>query len=213
MSAKDNMNLDVDGWLQLYEDDYWLFDKLILGRKLGYECGPAGMDVPRPATYCVRPVMNMFGMGIAARFEYLEKETNHLHPGEFWCEVFEGNHVSVDYLNQEPVLTVVGQRKADDPMYKWTKWTRIGDYIPFPDVLKSLRGTYPKVNCEFIGGNLIEVHLRHNPDFVYGNTVAIPVWDEESARDTEHYRFVESRDFKRIGFLIDKHCDCCTIGC
>jgi len=198
------MNLDVEGWLQLHKEDYWLFDKLILSRKLGYECGPAGMNVPRPATYCVRPVMNMFGMGVSARLEFIEKETNHLHPGEFWCEVFHGDHVSVDYLDRVPFLTVMGQRETGEPMYKWSKWTKVEHHIPFPTVLTSLHGYYPKVNCEFIGGNLIEVHLRHNPDFVYGNRVAIPVWDEDYAHDTEHYRFVESRDFKRIGFLIDK---------
>lgn len=198
------MNLDVDGWLQLHENDYWLFDKLILSRKLGYTCGPAGMDVPKTDLYCVRPIMNMYGMGVSARFEKLTKSTNHLHPGEFWCEAFYGKHISVDYQDQEPVLTVIGERDVMTTIYKWSKWTKIDHCIPFPNVLTTLHGRYPKINCEFIDGKLIEVHLRHNPDFAYGNTVAIPVWDEEHAHDTDEYQFIESRDFKRVGFLIDK---------
>jgi len=77
------------------------------------------MPVPTPGVYMVRPIMNMYGMSLNARFESLSGSTHHLHPGEFWCEKFEGDHVSVDYLNQKPVLTVKGERNSENPVYRW----------------------------------------------------------------------------------------------
>lgn len=195
---------DVEGWQIAHPDDSWVYDKLIVSKKLKYVCGPSGMDVPKPDVYCVRPITNMHGMGLSAKFEHLDKNTDHLHPGEFWCETFYGKHISVDYLDTKPVLTVIGERDTMSPIYKWDKWTKIDHCIDYPAILKNLKGSYPKVNCEFIDGHLIEIHFRHNPDFVYGNTVAIPVWDEKDAYDTDNYVFVKNPDYKRLGFLIDK---------
>lgn len=196
------MTLDVAGWQTLHPADYWLYDKLILSRKLGYVCGPSGMDVPQSDIYCVRPIMNMHGMGINARFEHLNKDTNHLHPGEFWCEMFYGEHISVDYLNKTPILTVRGEREVSAPVYQWKRWTKIKHCFDYPEILNELQGDYPMVNCEFIAGHLIEVHLRHNPDFNYKNKEAIPVWDEKDAHDRNGYTFIRDPDYKRIGFLI-----------
>ena len=194
--------IDVIGWVGVDPEDSWVFDKLILARKLGYVCGPAGMPVPRGNHYIIRPIMNMHGMGRMARIEFLSDFTHHLHPGEFWCELFEGDHISVDYLNEEPVLTVLGERDDGDPLYKWEKWTKVEHRVEFPKILKALKGTYEKVNCEFVGGRLIEVHFRHNPDFRFGNTEAIPVWDYADMKEREGYRFVTDPDYKRIGFFI-----------
>ena len=33
-------------WKKVDPDDIWVMDKLILSRKLGYNCGPVGQDVP-----------------------------------------------------------------------------------------------------------------------------------------------------------------------
>ena len=33
-------------WRSPKSDDLWALDKLILSKKLGYKCGPAGIDVP-----------------------------------------------------------------------------------------------------------------------------------------------------------------------
>ena len=43
------------------------FNKLWLAEQLGYVCGPAGVDVPKPGVYVVRPIMNLDGMGAGAR--------------------------------------------------------------------------------------------------------------------------------------------------
>lgn len=202
LNQEHNTPVDVYGWLETDPDDLWIFDKLILSRQLDYVCGPAGMPVPEPDFYVIRPITNMHGMGVKARVEFISDYTHHLHPGEFWCERFEGDHISVDYLSGEPILTVLGERNEDEPFYKWKKWTKIDHCIEFPAILSTLKGTYAKINCEFIGGNLIEVHFRHNPDFRFGNTEAIPVWDYVDMHDHDGYTFVEDPDYKRIGFLI-----------
>jgi hypothetical protein len=112
--------------------------------------------------------------------EWIYKSTDSFHPSEFWCEIFEGKHLSVDFQNKESKLVVLGERDEDAPLYKWSKWTKIDYEVEFPEILNDLKGNYEWINCEFVGNKLIEVHFRRNPNFRYGNNVAIPVWDDEN---------------------------------
>jgi len=68
--------------------------------------------------------------------------------------------------------------------------------------LNKLKGEYEWINCEFIGSRLIEVHFRQNPDFRYGNSVAIPVWNDSHPMDSEDYQFIDDQDYFRRGFWI-----------
>ena len=188
-----------DEWNHIHSQDLWVYNKLFLSRVLGYTCGPVGTTVPQPDFYIVRPMMNLLGMGRFARKEWIEKYTDTFHPGEFWCEIFEGEHLSVDFYRQKAELVVLGTRDAGEPYYKWKKWEKIDRNFDFPEILKNLKGDYDWINCEFIGNKLIEVHFRQNPDFRYGNSVAIPVWDDEKS-DT--MTFVEDSDYLRRGFYI-----------
>jgi len=199
-------NLTVsDEWSFIHSKDLWVYNKLFLSQVLGYTCGPAGLQVPNPGFYIVRPSINFMGMGRFTRLEYLEKDTEHLHPSEFWCEVFEGEHLSIDYQYQKPKLIVKGERKEYDLFHKWSKWYKVERNIKFPKVLKQLVGKYEWINCEFIGDKLIEVHFRRNPDFRYGNSIAIPVWDHEEFidEDLSKYKYIKDKDYHRLGFWID----------
>lgn len=196
------MITDDQCWLEAHTDDLWIFNKLHLSRVLGYNCGPAGLAVPKPDFYCVRPCMNIMGMGIKSRIEWIDNDTSHLHPGEFWCEVFNGEHLSVDYKYDVPVLVVSGERDPDDPLYKWKSWKKINKNIEFPEVLKKLKGKYSCINCEFIDQKLIEVHFRENSDFRFGNSEAIPVWNDQEVVDMPGYIFVQDADYERRGFYI-----------
>lgn len=187
-------------WRELDVDDLWIYDKLILARKLNYVCGPVGNDVPKPDNYIVRPCVNFMGMGYGAKIRWIEDDTDHLPKGYFWCEVFEGRHLSVDYVDGEQVLCVEGFRNPDDPLYKWKKWEQVNDTVPYPSILK----VFPRVNCEFIDGNLIEVHLRHNPDFRHESDVVIPVWEGEDTTPPKGMKFVKDDEHKRLGFFIKK---------
>ena len=191
-----------DEWNRIHSHDLWVYNKLILSRVLGYTCGPVGTTVPRPDFYLVRPSMNLLGMGRFARKEYICKYTDHYHPSEFWCEVFEGDHISIDYQNKEQKLSVIGIRDDDSPLYKWDMWKKVDIKIEYPKVLEELKGDYEWVNCEFIGNKLIEVHFRRNPDFRYGNTIAIPVWKGQTMKIEEKYEYIEDPDYLRDGFWI-----------
>jgi hypothetical protein len=189
-------------WNLIHFHDLWVYNKLFLSRILGYNCGPAGVPVPKSDFYIIRPSFNILGMGRFARIEWIEKNTEHLHPSEFWCEVFKGRHISVDFHEKETKLVVVGTKGDDDALYKWKKWEKIDQKVEFPPILNNLKGNYEWINCEFIGNCLIEVHFRQNPDFRYGNSVAIPIWDKKNVKNQENYQFIEDIDYKRVGFLI-----------
>ena len=191
---------DSDVWPQVDPNYLWIFDKLILARKLGYVCGPAGVNVPQPDNYIVRPITNIEGMGRGAEVVWLEDDTSHLTPGMFWCEVFTGQHLSIDYVNQNQVLCVLGVREPGAPLYKWERWVKVDNKIPFPDLLKDL--PYENINVETIDGNIIEVHLRLNPDFDNDYAAIFPVWEGESTVPPPGYKFKDDRDYKRLGFFV-----------
>ena len=190
-------------WVSISPKDLWIYNKLQLSQVCGYTCGPAGLPVPSPGFYIVRPSMNFMGMGRCARKEYLTDSTEHLHPGEFWCEIFEGDHVSVDYHWGECALVVYG-RKSAETYYQWDMWERKDEKIPLLDILDEFKDRYEWINIEMIGGKLIEVHFRANADFRFGNSIAIPVWDEVPDVIPDGYRYIEDEDFYRKGFLIDE---------
>jgi hypothetical protein len=191
-----------DEWNNIHHDDLWIYNKLFLSRVLGYTCGPPGTTVPKSDFYIIRPSFNLLGMGRFARIEFVYKSTDQFHPAEFWCEIFDGEHLSVDFRNGQSELVVKGEKDNDDPLYKWKKWEKINQKIEFPSVLLKLKGNYEWINCEFIDNKLIEVHFRQNPDFRYNNTIAIPVWNDEKPEDVKDYTFIEDKDYYRSGFYI-----------
>ena len=191
-----------DEWNHIHSEDLWVYNKLFLSRRLGYTCGPSGTTVPKPDFYIVRPSFNLLGMSRFARVEWIEKTTDDFHPSEFWCELFEGEHLSVDFHNEKQELVVLGTRDEKNPIYKWSKWEKIDKKVEFPDILRNLKKNYEWINCEFIDGKLIEVQFRRNPNFRYNNTIAIPVWNEKSEKNYQGYKFVEDKDYKRVGFWV-----------
>jgi hypothetical protein len=191
---------DEDVWPTIDPDDLWIYDKLILSRKLGYICGPVGTPVPQPGQYIVRPVTNLLGMGRGARIIHIENDTDHLTPSHFWCEVFTGRHLTVDYVAGEQTLCVEGFRSSRK-LYKWDRWEVVDDRVPLPSILTPLV-KYGTINCEFIGGNLIEAHLRGNPDFHDGEQEIHVVWEGEDTTPPPGMTFVESSEYKRLGFFV-----------
>ena len=196
--------LEDVAWEKADPNDLWIFDKLIVSRKLGYICGPVGVDVPKPDSYIVRPCVNILGMSRGAEFVYLEKDTMHLPAGYFWCERFNGRHISVDYLDGQQILAVEGFKEDLSRLYRFSKWQKVDDTVPLPSIFYSLTKKYRYINIEFIDGNPIEIHLRHNPDFVHGNSVAYPVWnDNPIMMDMQGLKYIEAPDYLRKGFWID----------
>lgn len=188
---------DEVAWTKAPLTDLWLYDKLIVSRRLGYCCGPSCVPVPQPNNYIVRPITNMHGMGINASIQHIDSSTDHLPAGYFWSEIFSGLHISVDYHYGVQCLAVEGHRTSAE-LWRFDRWCVVEQQyaLPFEELAK-----YPYSNVEFIGGRVIEVHLRQNPDFSYNNTVAVPVWDDETIDLTR--KFVVAKDYRRKGFYVN----------
>ena len=191
-----------DEWNSIHPEDLWVYNKLFLNQRLRHLCGPTGVPVPYSGYYIVRPSINLLGMGRFSRIEWIDNETEHLHPAEFWCEIFEGEHLSIDFHWEQQDLTVLGTKNQEDPIHQWRKWEKVERNVDFPDVLKNLNKNYEWINCEFIGGHLIEVQFRRNPNFRYNNSVAIPVWEEKIKENFDEYRFIEDKSYERKGFWV-----------
>jgi len=189
-------------WQTIDPDHIWVLDKLILSRKLRYNCGPVGLDVPHPGLYIVRPCVNMLGLGLGTQKLWLEKDTCDLPVGHFWCEWFDGFHHSADYYNSKQLLCVQGN-KPEDTFIKWKEWIRTNKRFNFPEILNTLVEFHPWINCEFIGDKLIEVHLRRNEDFDGNINHFIPVWEGEDTTAPTGYTYRNYPDVHgRIGAFV-----------
>lgn len=195
---------EMKAWNECDSKDLWIFDKLIVAKKAGHLCGPRGIPVPKPGEYFVKPVTNIEGMGEKARVEYLEEDTCHLHPGEFWCEIFTGDHISIDYQGYRPILSVIGTKHEGHPYSRFSYWEKTKKVHPIPHFLGLIPFKYKTINCEFIDGKLIEIHLRGNPDFSHGNKSMIPVWKDEQDPKPEGYTFIsdDGEEVERLGIWI-----------
>ncbi len=197
-------SIDGIAWDETYDEDLWVFDKFILSRRLGYICGAKGTSVPSPDYYVVRPCINFMGMGASAEITYIEEETDHLlKDGFFWCEVFKGRHLSVDFYNGKQDLCVEGFKKDENNLTKWSRWEKTKDIIEYPSILKKLKRDYEWINIEYIGGKIIEIHLRNNPDFKgHKSHYVIPVWKDENIKPPKDCIFLSRPDADRLGFYI-----------
>lgn len=182
---------DADVFDSISADDLWCVDKLILAKKLGYRCGPAGI-APIPGKYVVRPIINLKMMSIGATIQYLDSDT--IPDGYFWCEVFAGRHLSFDYHWGKQTLAVEGFRNDPSRLDRFSRWTKIDEDFKLPEVLQAVADRYPWFNVEVIGDRVIEVHFRYNDDFANHTATTIePVWRDE---------FYCSPAGDRLGFIL-----------
>ena len=189
-------------WKNPKADDLWALDKLILSKKLGYNCGPAGIEVPKEGDYIVRPVLNVFGLGMGAKKMHLKKDTAHLPIGTFWCEWFEGRHFTVDYDKGKQVRCVEGFKK-ESTLQRWDKWIRVDEDCPLHPLIKKHFANKPRLNVEYIGGKVIEMHFRHNVDFEGDRQEYLPVWKGQATKAPEGYKYIKHPDIHgRIGAFV-----------
>jgi len=182
---------DIDVFNSIADDDLWCVDKLILSKKLGYTCGPAGIP-PVPGNYVVRPIMNLKSLGVGATIQYLDSDS--IPDGYFWCELFTGRHLSFDYHWGKQTLAVEGFRTDPFRLDRFSHWTRVADTYMLPDVLQTIADRYEWLNVEVIDNRVIEVHFRYNDDFANhtANTI-VPIWRDE---------FYPSPAGDRLGFVL-----------
>ena len=198
----------LEEYLTIKPEDLWVYNKLQVAALVGHTCGPIGAPVPFPGWYIIKPIVTFVGMGKNARKIWLtpnDDTERYGIPGEMWCEYFFGPHLTIDFYKNDQNLVVLGKKAKNERSIeesKWKSWHKIDLPAKLPQFLKEIHKKYGTINIETIGGNLIEVHIRENPDFVWGNEVAIPVWEGEIISPPEGYRYVESPDYDRLGFYI-----------
>jgi len=183
---------DVDVFDSIALDDLWCIDKLILSKKLGYVCAPAGIPPPVPGMYVVRPIVNLKSMCVGTTIQYLDSDS--IPDGYFWCEIFTGRHLSFDYNWGKQTLGVEGFRSDQSRLDRFSHWKRVDDKFVLPDVLQAIANKYEWFNIEVIGTKVIEVHFRYNDDFQNHNaTTIVPVWNDQ---------FYASPAGDRLGFML-----------
>jgi hypothetical protein len=195
---------DKDVWAQCPVDYLWIYDKLILARKLGYLAAPAGIAVPQEGGYIVRPITNLRMMSRGASRVWLTPADTDLVPdGSFWCECFEGRHTSVDFHHGLQKLAVEGFRNNANRLDRFCRWEKITDLYQFPPVLGNLWKLTPWINVEYVAGKIIEVHLRWNDDFSNHNCdVIYPVWRDEPMEQPPNTTWYASPGGDRLGFWV-----------
>jgi hypothetical protein len=193
---------DADVWRQCPHEYLWIYDKLIVARKQGFSAGPAGIPVPKPAQYIVRPITNIRMMSRGASKQWLTPDDTDLVPdGYFWSECFEGRHTSVDFHYGIQHLAVEGFRDDPDRLDRFSKWQKIDDQYKFPEMLGELCSLTPWINIECIDGKVIEIHLRWNDDFCNHNSEIIyPVWQDTPMAQPPGTTWYSSPAGDRLGF-------------
>ena len=186
-----NCEFDCDAYLK-YPAQRWVYNKLTLSERLGYNTGPAGISVPHAGDYIVRPIINLSGMGVGAqRMQLVTDDWTSVPPGYFWCECFHGLHTTIDYewtseghLILTPVFAANGYRTSEE-LYRFSAWKKIvpPEFV-LPEWINEFRDV-PRINIEFINDKIIEIHLRSGVDFPPGATEIIPRWSDMCDADCE----------------------------
>jgi hypothetical protein len=183
---------DVDVWEFIEPDDLWIYDKLILARKLEYYCGPAGTLPKKSGEYIVRPCVNFMMMGHGAKV--VSGLEFNIPVGYFWCERFYGRHLSFDFYKGEQVLAVEGFRNDPNRLDRFSKWQKCEDELTLPEILVTIANKYEWLNVKCIGDKIIEVHLRYNDDFEgHSAKTIVPIWKDN---------FYKSECGDRVGFIL-----------
>ena len=222
---------DYQAW-DKYPKYRWVFNKLDIALRLGYQAGPACVPLPAIQSHfkaVVRPIYNLYGMGIGARVFTFTPEidndfiVNHgcIPPGYFWCEYFKGIHYSIDYRSTtspagslfrwEPFHAMMGKNTEKD-LTRFNSWTSIEPpKMLLPDFINKIMDV-DHLNIECIDDKIIEIHLRTGNDILHDmplGTKAIPIWSDEKndkkELEKEGYKFKSNLHPNSFNYGADGH--------
>lgn len=193
---------DLEAILAYPKDAHW-YDKLMLSQKLGYVCGTK--TIPASGVWVVRPITNLIGMGRGAVIREFKKGEI-IAPECFYCEVFIGKHITIDYIRKQGMwyqdATFQGVNSHNN-LVQFIRWTRVQFDYPIPLILASVEAEH--INIELIGDKLIEVHLRPNPDPVMYDEFW-PIWSHDQKPPFDNYQRIDDLDDEtemgRLGFFV-----------
>jgi len=135
----------------------WIFNKLELAIRLNILAGPCGTRAPR-GELCVRPIMNMQGMGMGGFFRVThEGGLTQNRPGYFWTPWLEGEQGFIYYVKDKCWYNNVCELDDDGR-------ATIEEIDPklAPSLPRKLRGISRYMMLQTIGGVVIEVSPRHS---------------------------------------------------
>lgn len=186
------------------QDRHW-YNKLHLSRELGYRCGVD--SIPFTGRWIVRPITNLQGMGKDATIGNFEKGTL-IDPGMFFCEVFDGRHITIDYVWERGKWyqshTFEGFNTPEN-LVQFRRWMEVDYNYPMPRFLRDVEANH--INIEVKGDRIIEVHLRPNPDPVMYDDFW-PIWSEDQKPPFDNYVRIPDIDdtglMGRLGFYVPK---------
>jgi len=193
---------DFEAFIKYPKDSHW-YNKLHLSSQLGYRCGTD--RIPESGKWIVRPITNLKGMGRQAVIDFF-KENTPIEPGMFYCEVFEGSHITIDYIRQNNVWrqhhTFEGFNTPEDLIH-FSRWKKVEYKYQLPYFLQNVEADH--INIEIIGNRMIEVHLRPNPDPVMYDDFW-PIWSENQKPPFNNYVRIPDKDNEtemgRLGFFV-----------
>ena len=228
------MDEDFQTWSAYHRDPdkRWVFNKLEVALRQNLHAGPAGTAPEVDGAYVVRPVYNVYGMGISARkVEYSiaqrDEYTNHSHvpPGHFWCQWLPGPQYTADYVREggEWCLASVLSGYHQDEQESLTRFDYWLKHQPasLPDIPNdpselSLRlplDDIDKLNVEIRSGKVIEAHFRlgNDPfdDLPEGTTI-YPLWDDDEVPPDSEFRANLFSDVER--YSADGHLESVRVG-
>tara|TARA_B100000780_G_C21098001_1_gene442928 strand:- start:1176 stop:1868 length:693 start_codon:yes stop_codon:yes gene_type:complete len=208
---------DWEAW-GAFPQHRWLFNKLELSSKLKYDCGPACFPISNANTYIIRPIYNLYGMGIGAHKKFLDpkihgeemKYHKHIPPGYFWCEYFEGTHYSLDFIREgnrwTPFSSMIGRQDTEQSLSRFVEWEVITPSFFTVDLPKWIENiqTEKYLNIETKGKKILEIHLRSGNDVAWNfkpGTKIIPVWKGVDYKEYKHLPFIEN--FHKESFIYE----------
>lgn len=207
---------DIEAYENCPPEYRWAFNKLEVCNRMGYYANPSEIPVSKTALYCVKPIINLNGMGKGSTQVLLQSGESYDKPGYFYMDWFNGKHLSVDYNNKGEVLSVYEGIQHDvSKLWKWDMWIRRSETIApaFPKELEELFDVSDYFNIEWIDGKLIEIHLRQTDAVERLFDIYIPQFQDGTVGKNfelseKGYIFIAAEDTasekRRIGFWTKK---------
>jgi hypothetical protein len=196
---------DIEAFIKYTKDAHW-YNKVHLSRELGYKCGVD--KIPESGKWIVRPITNLKGMGRQAVIDYF-KEGTPIEPGMFYCEVFEGPHITIDYIrehgNWSQHHTFEGFNTPEN-LTQFSRWKKVDYTYKLQPFLQNVEADH--INIEVKGDKIIEAHLRPNPDPVMYDDFW-PIWSESQKPPFNNYVRIPDKDDEtemgRLGFFVPQY--------
>ena len=168
----------------------WIYNKLLVARSQGLECGLHDAAPSRYPVFC-KPVINLRGMGAGSCILFSERDYQaKCGVGDFWMRVLTGEQISTDFAIVRGEIAWCRHTLAI-PAEAGTFDYWVVEERPRPRLERycaawigaNLTAYTGMLNLETIGGRIIDAHLRFSDQWadLYGRK-----WSDAVARLYQH---------------------------